>query len=348
MKRVVVVFLVLATGLGVALYLKLRDQEREASRPPGSSGVVEGTRVTVSARLAARVTRMAAQEGDRVEAGDVLAELDCAEPDAAVAEGEARVEAARVQVAIARAQAEAAMFQARAAARQADGLRLQAAAVEVQGANAKRQSDRVVRLASDGVAAETSRENAETAARDLERRFRAAAAGADASLLQARAADRQARAAPDQVRAAEALLAAGEAALARARALKAECRVVAPRGGTVTLRAREPGEVVLPGSTLYEITDLSEPRVTFYVANADLGRVAPGDPVEAVADARPGMTFSGVVRRVAAEAEFTPRTVQTRSDRERLVYEVEATLSDPQHLLRAGMPVEVTVTAGGR
>ena len=65
--------------------------------------------------------------------------------------------------------------------------------------------------------------------------------------------------------------------------------------------------------------------------------------VQAAADAWPGQRFPGTVLRVSRVAEFTPRTVQTRSDRERLVYAVEATLANPEGKLRAGMPVEVTI-----
>jgi len=96
-KRVIVVFVVLATALGVTLWFKLRDQAAEAHRPPGSSGVVEGTRVAVSARIGARIAKLHAREGDTVEAGRLLAELECLEPDAALAEAEARVAAAGVQ-----------------------------------------------------------------------------------------------------------------------------------------------------------------------------------------------------------------------------------------------------------
>jgi HlyD family secretion protein len=105
---------------------------------------------------------------------------------------------------------------------------------------------------------------------------------------------------------------------------------------------------VLPGTTLFEILDLSETKVRFYVSNADLGRVAPGMRVSVTADAFPDKAFTGTVRRVSEQAEFTPRTVQTRDDRDRLVYEAEARIDNPQRLLRSGMPVEVVVQGSGR
>ena len=191
--------------------------------------------------------------------------------------------------------------------------------------------------------ATAQRENLDTVAEDLSRRRAAALELAGAAGEQAKAAGLQAAAAAEQVRAAEKQVAAGEAALSRAKSAQAECRIESPIAGTVTIRAKEPGEVVLPGTTLFEVTDASAPRVTFYVTNADLARVSAGQVVTMTADAWPGETFEGRVRRVSPEAEFTPRTIQTRSDRDRLVYAVEADVKNPDGKLRVGMPVEVRV-----
>jgi HlyD family secretion protein len=345
MKRFLVAFAVLAILLIVALAWKLDQQAAEARRPPGSSGVVEGTRTAVAARVGARILKLHFREGDKVEAGVLMAELDCTDSEALVAEAAARVEAAEAQVRLAEIQAAAAALQARAAKRQAEVQKVQVGSFRVQGANAQRQSDRAGKLRAEHAVAETTWEAADTASRDLAIRAQAAGAAADAASWSAQAVDRQARGAEAQVEAARKLLQAGQAGLKRAKVLLAECRIVAPTKGRVTLRAREPGEVVLPGSTLYEITDLANPKVTFYVSNADRDRVREGMRVRVVPDAgdRP---LDGVVERVSREAAFTPRVIQTRTDRDRLVYAVDARLSDPEGSLAAGMPVEVEVVEG--
>jgi HlyD family secretion protein len=99
---------------------------------------------------------------------------------------------------------------------------------------------------------------------------------------------------------------------------------------------------------LVRLVDLSEPKATFYLPNAEVGAVKPGVAAVVVADAWPGRTFAGTVRTVSLEAEFTPRNIQTRTDRDRLVYPVEVTVQDPEHRLRAGMPVQVTIPGTGR
>jgi HlyD family secretion protein len=344
-KRFVVAFVLLTVLLGGLLGWRLKLQADEESQPPGSSGVVESRRVRVTSRLASRIIALHADEGDRVDAGALLAELDCAEPEALVAEAEARLEAAHAAVSAAEAAAVAAELSGRAARRKARSQLQQVESFRVQGERAERHKNRLGQLARDKVITESALDEGETTAADLTHRIRAADSAAQAAALSARAASRQAKGAESQVSAAKGQVAAVEAALRRALAMQQECRLVAPSAGVVTVRAREPGEVVLPGSTVFELRDASELEVTFYVSNADLGRVDVGSRVHALADPWPDLRFQGRVLRLGEEAEFTPRTVQTRSDRERLVFEVVARLEDPDGRLRAGMPVEVRVEA---
>lgn len=343
MKRVLIVFAVLTVILVVVLALRLKAQRAEAERAPGSSGVLEGTTVTVSARLPGRLTRVLVDEGQAVKAGDLLAELDCAEPDAGVAGAEAQVAAALAQVAALRVQAEAAALQAEAARRQVGAQAAQIGSLRVQQRNAVRQTARAETLKKNDAMPDAQVETYQTAAADLGERVRAANAAVQAGQAGADAAARQAASVEAGIAASEKQATAAEAGLTRARAVQAECHLLAPTDGVVTLRAREPGEVVLPGSAVIELTDDTSLKARFYVANADLGAAAPGVTVEAEADAFPGQRFPGTVLRVARVAEFTPRTVQTRSDRERLVYAVEALIENPEGKLRAGMPVEVTL-----
>ena len=99
---------------------------------------------------------------------------------------------------------------------------------------------------------------------------------------------------------------------------------------------------------LVRLVDLSAPKATFYLPNAEIGAVKPGARATVVADAWPGEEFDGTVRTVALEAEFTPRNIQTRTDRDRLVYPVEVTVRNRDGKLRAGMPVQVTLEGTGR
>jgi HlyD family secretion protein len=141
---------------------------------------------------------------------------------------------------------------------------------------------------------------------------------------------------------------AARAGVARAESTVRECRLFAPREAIVQTRSYEPGEVVLPGANLLSLVYLDEVRATFYLPNAELGAAGPKKAVTVVADAYPGQHFTGFIRHVSAKAEFTPKDVQTREDRDRLVYAVEVTLANPEKKLRPGMPVEVAIDGTGR
>ena len=91
-----------------------------------------------------------------------------------------------------------------------------------------------------------------------------------------------------------------------------------------------------------------EVKATFYLPNAEVAVARPGAPAEVFADAFPGETFRGTIRTVAARAEFTPRNIQTRTDRDRLVYPVEVALANPDCKLRPGMPVTVQLPGTSR
>lgn len=361
MRRVIVFFVVVTAGLSALLYWKLREQRLEAARPSGGSATVEGTEVAVAARIGARITAIHAASGDTVEGGQLLVELDCAELEAALAQADAAVAGARVAVeatsvgaAVAQQGAEGAERRITAARAAVEGAQAQRRAGDVQRSAARRAAKRIEKVGARGAASEQALDRARSEAQGLSEQVRALSAGADAATANVAAAEDARDAALEQVRLAQVQIEgarrqveAAEAARRRAVAMAAECRIVAPRAGVVQSRNFEPGEVALPGSRILTLVDASEVKATFYLPNAELGAAAPGGTVEVVADAYPGRRFTGTIRKVATSAEFTPRNVQTREDRDRLVYAVEARIPNADGALRPGMPVEVRIPGTG-
>ena len=100
-----------------------------------------------------------------------------------------------------------------------------------------------------------------------------------------------------------------------------------------------------PGAPLVRVVDLSEVTATFYLPNAELGAVRVGQRAQIVADAFPDQSIEGEVITISTRAEFTPRNVQTRTDRDRLVYPIEVRIPNEESTvqLRPGMPVQVTL-----
>jgi HlyD family secretion protein len=344
MRRAVVLFIALVVLLGTLLGLRLVRERRAAEGPPGGSGVVEGTTVDLRSRLNARVLALHAAEGSRVEKGAPLVTLDCTEPEVFLAEAEARLAMARAQAQAAEAAAVASLRASEAAAAQAAGSEAQIESLAAQHGLATRNAERMEQM-GDAVTV-AARDQAQAQAEVLGQQLAASRHTSAASNRQARAATQQERATREQAAAAVQGIQAAEATLRRARLSVAECELRAPLASTVETLVLEPGELAMPGTVLVRLVDTHTPRATFYLPNAELASARPGQPATVRADAFPGRTFSARVITVAHEAEFTPRNVQTRSDRDRLVYPVEVRIEDPERLLLPGMPVEITLAPG--
>ncbi|MEQ1567915.1 MAG: efflux RND transporter periplasmic adaptor subunit [Myxococcota bacterium] len=320
---------------------RLVTQQWALSGPPGGSATIEGDRVSVSAKIGARLISLEVHEGDRVEAGQLLATLDCSEPQAALDEARARLQASMAQANAAMAQAEAAGVQTSSAWVASQAAAAQADAVSSQSDAASRQAERVAAL-DDGTS-KAALDQSATSADALSHQSLAAQAQAQVARLQVGMAKGQAAAAAANAQAAAEQVRAVEASVSRAELAVAECKIEAPRSGIVETLAFEIGELVGPGMPVAALVDLHEVSATFYLPNAELGGAKVGQTARVEADAWPGRAFDGRVVRVGPEAAFTPRNVQTRTDRDRLVYPVEIEIPNAEELLRPGMPVQVTL-----
>ena len=343
MKRIVIVFAILIATFSILLGIKVRQMNAEQLKPAGGSAVIEGTEADVTSRLTARIESIAVEEGDAVKAGDVLVKLDCSEPNALLQAASARLAAAEHQATAARAQVDAALGSANAAAAGINAAGAQRQALQSTQAVTDRQVKRIDRLATEGGATESDLERATAQADQLAKQVDALESQLSAARGQARAARAAAEAAKAQAEAAVNAISAAQAEVLRAQSLVDECAIEAPINGYVETRAFEPKEVVLPGSKILSLVRLDLVEATFYLPNRDLAAAKRGTAVTAIADAHPGKVFDGKIERVAAQAEFTPRNVQTRDDRDRLVYAVTAVFENPEAELRPGMPVEISV-----
>lgn len=340
MRRIAVVA-ALVLGLVVLLLVRLRLQSQALDAPPGGSGEIEGTNVDLSARITARVSDLPVKKGSFVKAGSVVARLDCSDQAAALSEAEARLAAARSQALAARASVESARRTREAALASQTAARAQAEALVPQRDAALRQARRLEALPEDVSA--SNRDQTRAGADGLARQVEAAEAQARASAEQANAAAEAIEAARAQALAAEANVKASDESARRSRLLAEECVLVAPRDAVLDDLPREVGELVPAGQPVAKLVDLAEVKATFYLPNAEVAAARPGRRAVVVADAWPGRKFEGVVATVSVKAEFTPRNIQTRTDRDRLVYPVEVRVKNADGALRPGMPVEVTL-----
>ena len=343
MKRIVVLVVILVAGLSIALAYRLRQLDAYRHAPAGGTGTIEGTEVAITTRIPSRIVTVHVREGDRVEKGQELAELECDEPRAVLAQARATLAAAEAQVEAAVAQVRAAGGSTVVARRAVRAAAAEGLAAEADEANVKKESERMRTLHESGAVSSSRLDQVETTTLTLAQRVEAAKANQAVAKARIGVAYQQQQAAIAQAEAAQKNVNAAKAAVERAETGVGECRLVAPLAAVVQTRSYEPGEVVLPGATLVTLVDLAQVQATFYLPNAELAAAAPGKPVTVVADAYAGETFAGKIRHVSAEAEFTPKNVQTREDRDRLVFGVEVVLPNPDGRLRPGMPVEVSI-----
>jgi HlyD family secretion protein len=117
----------------------------------------------------------------------------------------------------------------------------------------------------------------------------------------------------------------------------------APLTGVALVRQAELGEVVSPGTPIYTIADLDHIWVRVYLPETDLGRLKWGQQVSVGTDTYAGKRYQGRVSFISSEAEFTPKSVQTEQERVTLVYRVKVDIDNSNHELKPGMPADVYV-----
>lgn len=343
MKRIILAAL-LIIGLVAGIVVKIRAQSAALQGPPRGSGVIEGTDLDIAAQISARIEGVVVKKGQRVENNQLLAVLDCADVNAAIAEAQARVAAAEAQHAAARANVSAARRATSVALVQAEAAKARGDALEQRSGIAQRNLDRLINAGDSVSIASVDQNQAEASSLVLEQR--AAVETARATAAQAGVAAAQGDAARSSELAAAAAIESAKANLQRALLLRRECELHAPRSGYVEEVYLEPGEVAPRGGALLRLVDIEEVKIIFYLPNEEIGRVRLGQSASVSADAYGSTRFTGAVTSISMEAAFTPRNIQTRTDRDRLVFPIEVTIKNVDHRLRPGMPADVTLVVG--
>ncbi len=118
--------------------------------------------------------------------------------------------------------------------------------------------------------------------------------------------------------------------------------VTAPTDGIILTRSVEPGEVITAGALSVTLGQPETITITVYLPESRYGQIKVGDTAEVSVDSFPGQIFPAQVIRIADQAEFTPRNVQTKQSRQTTVFAVKCSVTDLEGKLKAGMPADVT------
>ncbi|WP_417276407.1 secretion protein HlyD [Castellaniella sp.] len=323
-KLSIMALAIVAIALGAGFIWLQRTNTDES--PLRLYGNVDIREVQLAFRQPGRIAEMLFDEGDAVTHGIRLATLDDQPYRDALAAAEASVLVAQAELDKLRSglrpqeitQAQEALKQAKAIAVNAERDYQRQSSLVASGASSRRIVD-AARAARDQAAAGVA---SATAALSLATEgFRA-----------------------EDIAAAEANLAATQAARDQAATALADTELVAPSDGTIIARVRETGSMVASQSTVYSLSLDKPVYVRAYVAEPDLGRIAPGTTVRVTSDSS-DKTYRGQIGFISPRAEFTPKTVETTDLRTDLVYRLRIIIdaADSDKGLRQGMPVTIEV-----
>lgn len=322
--RWILPFLIIAIGIvgGYRLLVERRDKPRTTIHLYGNVDLRE---VQLAFHATGRVRNVLVEEGAKVHAGQLIAELD---PD-------------RYSESVDRAVAQAGA-QERVVAELLAGSRpeeIQAARARVQAAQASLADAEQIhrRAAALAKSQYVSRQKLETA--------EAALKSAQANLDAQRQALELALKGPRQetIDAARAKLKADQALHRLTERELADTRLCAPTAGVIQNRILEPGDMAFPQTPVVTLA-LNDPVwARVYVSEADLGKLFPGMRADVMTDSFPDKTYQGWVGFISPTAEFTPKQVETTELRSKLVYRVRVYVCNPNNELRLGMPVTVVI-----
>ena len=119
--------------------------------------------------------------------------------------------------------------------------------------------------------------------------------------------------------------------------------IATPIDGVVLVKSAEAGEVIAAGTTIVTIGDLDHPWLRAYINETDLGRVKLGQKVKLTTDSYKNKIYWGTVSFISSEAEFTPKQIQTKEERVKLVYRIKVDVDNSSHDLKNNMPVDAEI-----
>jgi membrane fusion protein YbhG len=341
------------------------------------SGVIEADDIHVGSKVGGRVLKVVAKEGQTVKSGETLVLLEPKEFDASLAEAQASLRQAEAKLGLLTAgsrpeeieQAEAAAKLAQAdldqlisgpRQQEIDQAAAEWKAAKAQAENAQKFLQRMEGLAKRELVAKQEYDDALTKADEAGQKMIAARerydlllagtrkeeversrqrlAEADAKRRQIRSGFRK-----EEIAQAKSELEAARARVEFMRTQLEETVITAPVDALVENLDLQPGDMIGAGKPVATLLRIGSLWVRAYLPEARLGYVQPGLQVQVRVDSFPEKNFSGVVRRVHRQGEFTPRNIQTHEERALQVFQVEVVLDDSDHVLRPGMSADVTI-----
>jgi HlyD family secretion protein len=290
-----------------------------------ASGNIEAVNVTVSAKTMGEVISILKDEGSRVNKGDTVMIIDYANLDLQLAQAKAGAD-----------QAEAQLLLLKNGARKED---IQAAQDQLNQAkanfeSAKSDHERMTRLFSTNTITKKQLE-------DIQNRYEVTSAQLNVAKQNLAKLKNFAR--PEDIKQAKANYDRQLAAINIIKKSIKDSYVVSPISGIIVKKFVEQGECVTNLSSLFKAADLRKVQLVIYVSEEELGKVKLGQDAEIKTDTYKNKTYKGKVVFISPEAEFTPKNIQTKDERTKLVFAVKIEIENPGFELKEGMPADAVI-----
>ncbi|MEI6149368.1 MAG: efflux RND transporter periplasmic adaptor subunit [bacterium] len=288
-------------------------------------GNVDIRQVQLSFHDTGRIACLLAKEGDRVVAGQLLAEIDPSRYRAA---------AARTEAQWAAQQAVVSRLVAGSRPEEIAEAKARVAAAGAALKDTEQRKARIEKLTANQYVSQQLIDEASTAVDTAQANLTALQKVAEVVVLGPRQED---------IAAAQAQLQAAQATLTLTRQELADTKLYAPTNGIIENRILEIGDMAFPKTPVFTLALTDPVWVRTYVPEPDLGKLTPGMSATVTTDSFPGKTYPGWIGYISPTAEFTPKQIETTDLRARLVYQVRVFVPNPDNELKLGMPATVTV-----
>ncbi len=136
-----------------------------------------------------------------------------------------------------------------------------------------------------------------------------------------------------------------EAQVAYIAAMIENCYLKSPIDGVVLSKNAEEGEILSPGMSVVTVGNIEKPYMKIYISETELGKVKLNQNAYAIIDSFPDRKYEGRVINISSQAEFTPKNIQTKDERTRLVYAIKIDLDNRNDELKPGMPADAVIDA---
>jgi len=319
MKFLNILLLIITSSLLLSCGKNNKDKTVEAS------GNIEAVNVTVSAKTMGEVINIIKDEGSQVNKGDTVMIIDYANLDLQLAQAKASAD-----------QAEAQLQLLKSGARKED---IQSAAEQLNQAQANfdaAKSDKI-RMSKLFESNSITKKQFE----DVQNRYDVSAAQLNASKQNLAKLKTFTR--PEDLKQAKANFDRQTAAINIIKKSIKDSYVISPISGIIVKKFVEQGESVTNLSSLFKAADLRKVQLVIYVSEEELGKVKLGQSTEIKTDTYKNKTYNGKVVFISPEAEFTPKNIQTKDERTKLVFAVKIEIDNPDFELKEGMPADATI-----